>query len=523
MKYILLLVIAIGCLCALPAAQISARYIKTDTANYPLLISSVQVLDSSDEPVKNLTNKNFKVIVDAKAVDSLRTTTYEKTGQGLHIILVIDASGTMKGEPIASIKAAILPFIDKIRSVDKVAVAVYADDYQLLTDFTSEKELLKNTINSITPQGKYTSLYYGANKALQRLISVEDRTGKIMILMGDGKDENPTKSYTENDIIKTAQDNGVPIFTIGYSKVEEVYLQSLERIAESTGGSYYYAPRTEDLAAYYDKLYRQIMNINLLSYMVAGIAGDGAEHNLGIAVKTEQGIKDLTAKFTAPAGRPAYTPGNTPIRQKRKLSPLIIGVVLGILLILGIVTMLLVKRSKKQKQAQAEEAQRLEAQKNREQETERQKRVAVEQELNQKAATSNPQPVAEPERRTPEQIRAAREHTMIMGGNRNTIIQNGGGNTLRMEIIFGSDAGKVFTVDASGATLGRAGDNRIVLTEKTVSSHHARISFVEGYFVIEDVGSTNGVLINGNKTQIFRLEGSCTFKMGSAEGNFTLL
>jgi hypothetical protein len=265
------------------------------------------------------------------------------------------------------------------------------------------------------------------------------------------------------------------------------------------------------------------MNINLLSYMVVGIAGDGAEHNLGIAVKTEQGSKDLAAKFTAPAGRPAYSPGKTIIQNKRKLSPLVMGVVTAILVMLVIGAILLNKRSKKKKQALEAEAQRIEAQKNSELAAERQKRAALEQELSQQSANPPQQPAADPTRVTPEQIRAGREHTMIMGGNRNTVIQNGGAGTLRMEIVFGSDAGKVFTIDPSGATLGRAGDNRIVLTEKTVSSHHARISFVDGYYVIEDAGSTNGVLINGNKTQIYRLEGSCTFKMGSAEGNFTLL
>lgn len=522
MKHLLFIVVALCLITNLIGAQFTARYIKTDTQGYPFLISSMLVLDSSDEAIENLSEKNFKVLVDGKGCDSLRTATYEKTGQGLHIVLCIDASGSMRGAPIASTKEAVIPFIDKIRSVDKVAIAVYSDDFQLLTDFTSEKELLKKTIRDISPSGSYTSLYYGANKAIQRLISNEERTGKIMILMGDGKDENPTGSYQENDVIKLATDNGIPIFTIGYTKVEPVYLQSLERMAESSGGSYYYAPQASDLTAHFDKLYRQIMNINLLSYFVVGLSGDGAEHNLGIEVKTDMGIKDLSTKFIAPAGRPAYHCSSTPLKKK-KLDPLILGIILAVLVGGTIAALLLNKRSKRIKKARAEELQQLEIQKNNELEAERKKRAALEQEIKQSQEINIPAPHAEPEPKTPEQIRAGRERTMITGRRHDTIVQGTGAETLRMEIIFGSDAGKVLTIDKSGASVGRGSDNRIVLSDKTVSSHHAKISNIDGVFVVEDLGSTNGVFINGNKTQIYRLEDNCTFKFGSVEGNFTLL
>lgn len=522
MKYIFLTAFMLALVAGLAAAPMTARYIKTDTQSYPLLISSVQVLDSSDEPMKDLSEKNFKVLVDGKGCDSLRIATYEKSGQGLHLILCIDASGTMKGAPIASIKQAVLPFLDKIRSVDKVAIATYSDDYQLLTDFTSEKELLKNTVSNIDPKGKYTSLYYGANKALQRLVNIEERTGKIMILMGDGKDENPTGSYTENDVIKLAKDNGIPIFTIGYTKVEQVYLQALERMAESTGGSYYYAPQTSDLTAHFDKLYRQIMNINLLSYIVVGIAGDGAEHNLGIQVKTDLGVKDLSAKIIAPAGKQGYQPSPAS-HNKKRFSPLLIGIILAAMVLITAVALLLNKRGKRKKQAIAEKFQRLEAQKNRELEAEREKRAAMEPEQQRSKTPEAGMPSPEPQVRTPEPTRPDRDRTIITGGGGGKTLILPGSDALRMEIVFGSDAGKIYTIDKSGTTIGRTGDNQIVLSDKTVSSHHAKITYVDGYFVLEDLGSTNGVFINGNKSQIYRLEGSCTFKFGGVEGNFTLL
>ena len=112
---------------------------------------------------------------------------------------------------------------------------------------------------------------------------------------------------------------------------------------------------------------------------------------------------------------------------------------------------------------------------------------------------------------------------MILGAKGAGLDPKVGASSLRMEILLGLDAGKVYTIDQTGAKIGRAQDNSIILTDKTVSSHHVIIRYADGSFLVEDLDSTNGVYINGNKTQIYRLEVDCSFKFGSVEGNFTLI
>jgi len=48
-------------------------------------------------------------------------------------------------------------------------------------------------------------------------------------------------------------------------------------------------------------------------------------------------------------------------------------------------------------------------------------------------------------------------------------------------------------------TIGRKADNDLVIDSLAVSSHHARIAKVDGAFVIQDTGSTNGIFLNGEK------------------------
>ncbi|MEI6792334.1 MAG: DUF3662 and FHA domain-containing protein [Actinomycetes bacterium] len=58
--------------------------------------------------------------------------------------------------------------------------------------------------------------------------------------------------------------------------------------------------------------------------------------------------------------------------------------------------------------------------------------------------------------------------------------------------------GTRFTIPPSGAVVGRSSSCEVVLSDPDVSRRHAQISYdeVEGW-IVEDLGSTNGVIVNG--------------------------
>lgn len=48
-------------------------------------------------------------------------------------------------------------------------------------------------------------------------------------------------------------------------------------------------------------------------------------------------------------------------------------------------------------------------------------------------------------------------------------------------------------------TIGRSTDNQLVIDDATVSAHHAVIEKVDEGYRIRDLGSTNGVFVNGKR------------------------
>ena len=70
----------------------------------------------------------------------------------------------------------------------------------------------------------------------------------------------------------------------------------------------------------------------------------------------------------------------------------------------------------------------------------------------------------------------------------------------KMLIIGGNNRGREFPLNTGGdTTIGRGVDNHIILADIAVSRKHTLICFEGGQFVVRDLGSGNGTLVNGRR------------------------
>jgi Protein of unknown function (DUF3662)/FHA domain len=82
--------------------------------------------------------------------------------------------------------------------------------------------------------------------------------------------------------------------------------------------------------------------------------------------------------------------------------------------------------------------------------------------------------------------------------------------------------GTRFTIPPTGAVVGRSSSCDVVLANPDVSRQHAQITFddVEGW-IVEDLGSTNGVIVNGGRVDgSLRLSNGDQIKLGPVSGRF---
>lgn len=71
-----------------------------------------------------------------------------------------------------------------------------------------------------------------------------------------------------------------------------------------------------------------------------------------------------------------------------------------------------------------------------------------------------------------------------------------------------------FTVGSKAMVIGRSTGADVVLPDNVISRHHARLHVSEDHLIIEDLGSTNGVLVNGERVTTSSVNEGDTVSVG---------
>jgi len=87
----------------------------------------------------------------------------------------------------------------------------------------------------------------------------------------------------------------------------------------------------------------------------------------------------------------------------------------------------------------------------------------------------------------------------------------------RLEFILGPLAGHVVELRDDVTTVGSVAGNTIVLADPAVSRKHAGIRRIDGSYEVADLGSTNGIYVNGHRMPKKMLSAGDVIRVGNSE------
>ncbi len=95
-----------------------------------------------------------------------------------------------------------------------------------------------------------------------------------------------------------------------------------------------------------------------------------------------------------------------------------------------------------------------------------------------------------------------------------TVISDVPEDTYNVEIITSSMKTVIPLTGKHSWSIGRSSENDIVIGDVTVSKRHARLILIDGKLYIEDLGSTNGIILNSEKVSRSPLKKGDLLKLG---------
>lgn len=309
----------------------NGRFTLVDEAAFPTITGYALLQDVGGKVIDGLQQDDFVLTEDGIPVDFTFTGAGE---QPLTTMLVIDRSGSMKEErKMDGAIGAAQTFIDLLRpGRDTLGITTFSGDIETLLPIralatVADQRAAGQLVEHIGPSGA-TRLNDAIIEAADDMQGTAGR--RVIVALTDGVSDGDNASAS--DSINRALDAGIPVYTIGLGS--DVDNEQLQRIAQQTGGAYYFAPDADELAALYANLARALQNEYSFTYQSPTPKLDGTRRTL------ELNVARANAPFTISDD---YAVSGVLVLQR---SPWLLFGLGGTLLVLGVAPSVLGRRRK---------------------------------------------------------------------------------------------------------------------------------------------------------------------------------
>jgi tight adherence protein B len=265
--------------CAPSAAASKVRLVETGRAEFP---ERAFVLTLATK--RSLSERDVRVLENGEPVEDLSLAPAGSVAAGdSGVVLVIDASRSMRGQSIQDAMAAARAFAERRLPSQHIGVVAFNRRASVLLPLSTDDDAIAQALARPPDLADGTHIYDGVHSALAAIEESDVSIGTVIVL-SDGADTGSTTSAAA--VSAEARKARVRVFTVGI-RSPQFTSGPLRKLGAATSGVYAEATSTADLARVYAQLGARLASEYVLRYRssagpnrtvhvavrVAGVAG----------------------------------------------------------------------------------------------------------------------------------------------------------------------------------------------------------------------------------------------------------
>ncbi len=412
--------------------------------------------------------------------------------EGVAVAVLVDVSGSMRGEPLETVRRGLRDAVKRARPQDRVVLASVADDLRWESQWDSDADDVRRAIDSLEARGSRTRLWDATHQAAKELTSTDKPSEfpqrRRILIVSDGHDEG-SADITLDGLIELLRllDPVLVVDAIAITAADDRYAGELGSLAVETGGSAQEADDNASLQRLIERGVDRVLDTPVYRFESERLKPDGEIAGVALRVLDQEPLDELQVRLPKLTVYELYS---------RRFGPWIWAAA-GLVVLLP--AALLMRRRNpappgpapapriyQEPQALAPTPPRAPT---------KPARTPTEAVGFGGVIPSLPAPFEESASSYGKPLPIRREPTRFPAGE-----PGGPGTALLLTVKEPGAAAKTLRVDAADFRIGAALENQLSLPDDpTLSGEHACIVRSDSRYRVFDLGSTNGSWVNGKR------------------------
>ena len=194
-----------------------------------------------------------QIVFDSPSVDTVYAVQdlWQSARKPVNLVMLLDVSGSMRGEKIDSMRDAAVQFVEQMGEDDFITIIVFSDELGLVAGYEQvgpARSQIISAIEDLEAEGD-TSLYDAIGEGAAIIASTTSpETVNALVVLTDGQDTFSTRYDFNQQLIDLAAANGTTVFTIAYG--DDADRDILSQLAFGANGNFFLGDEASIAAIY---------------------------------------------------------------------------------------------------------------------------------------------------------------------------------------------------------------------------------------------------------------------------------